>query len=637
MLHTTHTTFNEGISVLMPVYNQGAFISRAVASLRLQTYINWELIIINDGSTDYTAQVIEEFVDDARIKCFNNETNEGIGFSINKALALAKFDLIAYLPADDIYFKDHLSSLAQTVSTPGVVAAYSGVIHHYLDLASSSTPLQTEGVIDGETIQLVQILHRKTADKWLERAELVTDNLNTMYWTNLGKYGAFAYSGHITCEWVDHPAQHHKITRETLGGGIYLYKQYYNVNHPIKYKTSVGNLIDETESFKLFRNQPLPETDQSLKILLVGELAYNPERIIALEEMGHKLYAVWINSPANYTTTGPLPFGNVTTIAEEDLVAEVQKIKPDVIYALLNQQAVPLANYVLRAQLGIPFIWHFKEGPFVCRQNGIWNMLIELYTNADGRIFINQENREWFAQFIADDESKTFILDGDLPKREWFAGERTALLSDIDGEPHTLVAGRPYGITADDVKALVSQGVHLHFYGDIQHTYWKNFIAAYPEFASGYLHIHSQCDQRDWVKEFSQYDAAWLHLFDSQNNKEYMRAIWPDLNYPARLSTHAAAGLPMIMKNNAGHIVASQHLIQKLDIGICFDTINDIGTLLRNKHRMQQLRANVEKHKMTFCFDHHAPELVSFFRQTIARCKQRNAQGELVTEFYQHN
>lgn len=49
------------ISVIMPTYNQGAFISRSIKSLLLQSFSQWQLIIINDGCTDYTEDVIKDF------------------------------------------------------------------------------------------------------------------------------------------------------------------------------------------------------------------------------------------------------------------------------------------------------------------------------------------------------------------------------------------------------------------------------------------------------------------------------------------------------------------------------------------------------------------------------------------------
>ena len=80
----------------------------------------------------------------------------------------------------------------------------------------------------------------------------------------------------------------------------------------------------------------------------------------------------------------------------------------------------------------------------------------------------------------------------------------------------------------------------------------------------GYLHLHPNVDQSRWTEEFSQYDAGWLHLFDSGNEGEIRKANWDDLNYPARLSTLAAAGLPMLQKANDGAVVATQTLTRQL-------------------------------------------------------------------------
>lgn len=605
----------------MPTYNQGAFISRAISSLLLQTFKNWELIIINDGSTDYSIDVIESFLHDARIRYYSNKNNEGFAACLNMGLNLASYNLIAYLPSDDIYYKDHLLTMSSMVEKSDSILVYSGVVHDYQDLSTSSGGIKSPGKIVGLSLQLVQVLHMKTDDRWMERDELVTDDLDEMFWNKLNCKGNFIYSGSVTCEWVDHPEQHHKIAKESNGGGIYLYKQYYNVNKPIRFKSSIGNLIDEIDEYQLFRNKDQKRAENALKILIVGELAYNPERICAFEELGNQLYGLWINNPSYYTTVGPLPFGNILDVSLENLTEWVNDVKPDIIYALLNHQAVPLANYVMRSELGIPFVWHFKEGPFVCRQNGIWKELIELYTNADGKIYTNQETKNWFNQFLSDENVPTYLLDGDLPKKEWFKGKKTSLLSDIDGEIHTVIPGRPYGISENDIKLLGKQKIHLHFYGDLQHSYWTDFINANERYAPGFIHLHSYCKPEDWVCEFSRYDAGWLHLFDSDNYNEYMKASWPDLNYPARMSTLAAAGLPMILKNNAGHIVATQALMEKLNIGILFDTIENLSLQLHTEKKLKTIRANVDRHRMLFSFDYHAEDLVQFFRHVIENYK----------------
>ena len=73
----------------MPVYNSERFLNQAIESVLAQTYKNFELIIINDGSTDKSESVIQSF-SDSRIKYIKNETNSGIVFTLNKGLDAAK-------------------------------------------------------------------------------------------------------------------------------------------------------------------------------------------------------------------------------------------------------------------------------------------------------------------------------------------------------------------------------------------------------------------------------------------------------------------------------------------------------------------------------------------------------------------
>lgn len=93
-------------SVLMPTYNQCAFIRRAILSLMKQTYEEWELIIINDGCTDETEEYIADYLQDARVTYIKNEENTDLGHALNQGLDAAKYDYIAYLPSDDYYFDE---------------------------------------------------------------------------------------------------------------------------------------------------------------------------------------------------------------------------------------------------------------------------------------------------------------------------------------------------------------------------------------------------------------------------------------------------------------------------------------------------------------------------------------------------
>lgn len=88
------------VSIIMPAFNAEAFIAEAIASVLVQTYVHWELLIVNDGSTDGTARVIERFTD-ARIRVFE-QPNGGIGSARNLALGHVHGEFLGFLDADDV-------------------------------------------------------------------------------------------------------------------------------------------------------------------------------------------------------------------------------------------------------------------------------------------------------------------------------------------------------------------------------------------------------------------------------------------------------------------------------------------------------------------------------------------------------
>ena len=601
------------VSVLMPTFNQAAFICRALESLLAQTLQGWELLIIDDGATDGTRATIEPFLADDRIRYERLPRNVGLGAALNRGLDRARAPLIAYLPSDDLFYPEHLAALVVHFDDePAPILAYSGVRHTYNRSAT--------GQIEGHSLQLAQVMHRRTGDRWVERDELVTDDLERMFWARLRDCGSFVGTGRITCEWVDHPDQRHKVLREPLGG-INPYRARYGVQGPLRFQTSIGNRIDEVAQYRRFRERPsTPPASDGLKILLVGELAYNAERVLALEERGHTLYGLWMPDPYWFNTVGPVPFGHVEDLPRDDWRAAVRRIAPDIIYALLNWQAVPFVHQILLDNPGIPFVWHFKEGPFICLEKGLWPQLVDLQTRSDGQIYSSPELRDWFATAIPRlrGRSPALVLDGDLPKREWFTDRRAPLLSEVDGQLHTVVPGRPIGLHPWTVGELADVGIHLHFYGDFTQGIWRSWIEKANGVAEGFLHLHPNVDQPRWVEEFSRYDAGWLHLFRSENEGDVRRANWDDLNYPARIATLISAGLPLLQYENAGAIVAAQSLARERDLGLFFGDMGQLRDQLRDEARMRRLRDSVWRQRHEFTFDHHADRLIAFFRDVIA-------------------
>ena len=98
------------ISIVMAAYNEELTISKAIDSICAQTFNDWELIIIDDGSTDSTADVVRRYIDkDSRIRFVRNKTNMKLPTSLNKGIRLAKADLIARADADDINLPERLA------------------------------------------------------------------------------------------------------------------------------------------------------------------------------------------------------------------------------------------------------------------------------------------------------------------------------------------------------------------------------------------------------------------------------------------------------------------------------------------------------------------------------------------------
>lgn len=96
------------VSIIMPSYNTASYISESINSVINQTYKNWELIIVDDSSTDNTDEIVSKFLNDERIKYLKNDKNSGAAISRNKALREAKGKWIAFLDSDDLWIPEKL-------------------------------------------------------------------------------------------------------------------------------------------------------------------------------------------------------------------------------------------------------------------------------------------------------------------------------------------------------------------------------------------------------------------------------------------------------------------------------------------------------------------------------------------------
>ena len=104
------------VSVVMPVYNAEEFISDAISSILNQTYTHFEFIIVNDGSTDGSLSIIEQYaIRDRRIRVINRG-NLGISFSLNEAISVSSGVYVARMDADDISLPTRLEHQVNAMS-----------------------------------------------------------------------------------------------------------------------------------------------------------------------------------------------------------------------------------------------------------------------------------------------------------------------------------------------------------------------------------------------------------------------------------------------------------------------------------------------------------------------------------------
>ncbi len=119
------------VSIIMPTYKCGRFISKSIESVQAQTYKNWELIIVDDCSGDDTMGVVQELkARDKRILLFQNERNSGAAVTRNKALREAKGRWIAFLDSDDLWEPNKLEKQIKFMKENVYAFSY----HEYVEI-----------------------------------------------------------------------------------------------------------------------------------------------------------------------------------------------------------------------------------------------------------------------------------------------------------------------------------------------------------------------------------------------------------------------------------------------------------------------------------------------------------------------
>ena len=127
----------ELVSIITPSYNTGRFISKTIESVLAQSYSNWELIIVDDCSTDNTDDIVNQYLSDERIRYIKNEVNSGAAVSRNRALREAKGKWIAFLDSDDLWEQDKLEKQIAFMEDNDYHFSYT----NYVEIDEKSSPI----------------------------------------------------------------------------------------------------------------------------------------------------------------------------------------------------------------------------------------------------------------------------------------------------------------------------------------------------------------------------------------------------------------------------------------------------------------------------------------------------------------
>lgn len=152
------------VSVIMPAYNAERFIRQAIESVQSQTFIFWELLVIDDGSSDGTCAVVQELAEkDMRIRLIRNEKNIGVARTRNAGIDLAQGEMIAFLDSDDYWYPEKLEKQLYLAQQTGADAVYCSYMMKYEDGSGTEKQFCVPQETDFEQMLSVNVMSCSTA------------------------------------------------------------------------------------------------------------------------------------------------------------------------------------------------------------------------------------------------------------------------------------------------------------------------------------------------------------------------------------------------------------------------------------------------------------------------------------------
>lgn len=228
------------VSIITPSYNTAGFIAETIRSVLSQTYPNWEMIIVDDCSSDSTNEIMKPLLAaDKRIKYVKNERNSGAAISRNKALRMAQGKWVAFLDSDDLWLPEKLELQLKFMVENGWHFSYHG--YGEINEKSQLTGVSVSGLnhinkwlmyafcwpgcltvmYDREYMGLLQITDiKKNNDyamwlKLIQKADCYLLNASLAHYRR-GRTGSISSHGYVTMiKW------HYRLWHETMNMNVF--------------------------------------------------------------------------------------------------------------------------------------------------------------------------------------------------------------------------------------------------------------------------------------------------------------------------------------------------------------------------------------------------------------------------------
>lgn len=142
------------ISIVMPLFNKEADVLDSIASIQAQAFTDWELVVVDDGSTDAGPDKVLS-LNDPRIR-IHRQANAGVSAARNQGIELAKSELIAFLDADDLWFPGFLASI-HSLSVDYPAAQWLATGYQKQDSQGNITPVRLRGLPSGFTRGILEL------------------------------------------------------------------------------------------------------------------------------------------------------------------------------------------------------------------------------------------------------------------------------------------------------------------------------------------------------------------------------------------------------------------------------------------------------------------------------------------------